>query len=77
MKVDSIEHYSISSLFKMKDVYEDFMEKTEGLDPDFPMIDFGNKGQTIKGKNKVQAIEETKGTIEGLSSNMSDDFFDF
>jgi hypothetical protein len=33
------------------------MEKTEGLDPDFPNIDFGgkkNKGQKIKGQNKAK-----------------------
>jgi hypothetical protein len=32
------------------------MEKTEGLDPDFPTIDFGgkSKGKKIKGQNKAQ-----------------------
>ena len=55
----------------MKKVYDDFVEKTEGIDPDFPMIDFGGKGQKIKGKNKLQVL--------GGSGNedVTDDFFNF
>ena len=76
IKIDQIEHYTLSSLFKLKDIYNEFMEKTEGLDPDFPMIDFGEKGQTIKGKNKLQAEKENTEFIGGLSST-NNDFFDF
>ena len=39
------------------------MEKTEGLDPDFPTIDFGNrssKGKKIKGQNKAK-LDNTDG----------------
>ena len=71
LKVDGIEHYSLDTILKLKKVYDDFVEKTEGIDPDFPMIDFGGKGQKIKGKNKLQVL--------GGSGNneIDDDFFNF
>ena len=55
LKVDNIEGYGLSSIIALKESYEELLERTEGVDPDFPMIDFGqNKGVKIKGKNKVQ-----------------------
>ena len=35
--------------------YDEFLENSKGTDPDFPMIDFGDKGQKVHGINKVQA----------------------
>jgi hypothetical protein len=58
LKVDRIEDYTLESLFTLKKTYDELLEKTEGVDPDFPMIDFGSKGTTIKGKNKVQVLGE-------------------
>ncbi len=56
IKIDNIEGYTLSSLKAIEDNYAAFMEKTEGLDPDFPSIDFGGKtkGQKIKGQNKAK-----------------------
>lgn len=55
LKVDNIEHYGLGTLFKLRDTYDKFIETSKGTDPDFPLIDFGDKGQTIQGVNKVQA----------------------
>jgi hypothetical protein len=56
VKIDNIEGYTLGSLKTLEDSYSAFMEKTEGLDPDFPNIDFGgkSKGQKIKGQNKAK-----------------------
>lgn len=55
LKVDNIEHYGLGALFKLRDTQDKFIETSKGTDPDFPLIDFGDKGQTIQGVNKVQA----------------------
>lgn len=56
LKVDNIEHYGLGALFKLRDTYDKFIETSKGTDPDFPLIDFGDKGQSIvQGVNKVQA----------------------
>lgn len=64
LKVDNIEHYGLGALFKLRDTYDKFIETSKGTDPDFPLIDFGDKGQTIQGVNKVQA-ENKQGEDDG------------
>jgi hypothetical protein len=56
VKIDNIEGYTLSSLKTLEENYSAFMEKTEGLDPDFPNIDFGgkSKGHKVKGYNKAK-----------------------
>lgn len=50
LKVDRIEDYTLKTLVKLREVYEDFLQRSEGLDPDFPMLNFGQKGmQKLKG----------------------------
>lgn len=58
-KVGEIEHYSLKTLLELRKTYDNFMEKTEGHDPDFPESDFsgGKKGKKIKGINKTQVDE--------------------
>ncbi len=52
LKVDNIEYYTFSELMALKKEYEQIMEETEGVDPDFPMFTFGGKkGKKIKGTN--------------------------
>ena len=64
LKVDNIEGYSYPELITLKKEYEKFLEESEGSDPDFPMIHFGNKGEKIKGTNihtvKKPVEEETE-----------------
>lgn len=55
LKVDNVENYTLKALYQLRDTYDAFLENSGGSDPDFPMIDFGNKGGKIKGTNKVQA----------------------
>jgi hypothetical protein len=58
VKIDNIEGYTLSSLRTIEENYSAFMEKTDGLDPDFPTIDFGGKkgkkGKKIQGQNKAK-----------------------
>ena len=59
-KVDNIENYTLGSLKILQNEYTKFLEESNGVDPDFPMFNFGgkNNNQTkIKGTNKA-ALEE-------------------
>lgn len=56
LKVDNIENYTLDTLQKLKDYYDEFLEDSEGVDPDFPLMSFGNKGQKIGGHNIYQAL---------------------
>ena len=58
LKADNIEKYTLKDLYILRDTYDSFLENSKGTDPDFPMIDFGDKGQKIKGTNKVQVGEQ-------------------
>ena len=87
LKVDNIENYSLDSLYALKKVYDQFTDKTEGFDPDFPMMSVGGKegkGQTLAtGKNNIYKVAEDMGTDVddvkdqaslGFSSYDSDNF---
>lgn len=54
LKVDNVEGYGLKFLFKLRDSYDEFLENSKGTDPDFPLIDFGDRGRKIKGVNKLQ-----------------------
>lgn len=59
LKVDNIENYTLSALKSLKDYYDNFIEKTKGTDPDFPLINFGGQGQSLtKGKHKISNSED-------------------
>lgn len=50
LKVDRVEEYTLKTLIKLREVYEDFLQQSDGVDPDFPMLNFGGKGmQKLKG----------------------------
>ena len=59
LKVDNIEQYTLGALKQLREVYDNFLENSEGTDPDFPMIDFGSKGQKVQGINKTKVIGDT------------------
>lgn len=46
-KADNIECYYLDALINLRDTYENYLKNTDGLDPDFPGINFGGKGETI------------------------------
>lgn len=62
LKVDNIENYTLATLEELRKVYERFTDKTEGFDPDFPMMSVGGKsekGQTLAtGKNNIYKVAE-------------------
>lgn len=52
LKVDNIEYYTMKSIIELRECYERFLKKSEGSDPDFPMISFGDKNtDTYSSKN--------------------------
>lgn len=79
LKVDNIENYTLSALEELRRVYERFTDKTEGFDPDFPMMSVGGKdgkGQTIaKGQNNIYQVAENMGAsgedIEKFKTDLS------
>ena len=56
LKVDNIENYTLGALKKLEDTYEEFKEKTDGIDPDFPGISFKTKGTKITVGTNVYAL---------------------
>lgn len=59
-KVDNIENYTLNSLMTIREKYSEFLDSSEGYDPDFPMSNFGDgkKGKKVAGTN-IHQIEET------------------
>lgn len=76
LKVDRVEDYTLGTLKKLREVYEDFLQRTEGIDPDFPMLNFGQKGQKLKGikpQNYVDPIDsDFQEFQEGRQRNIID-----
>jgi hypothetical protein len=73
LKVDNIEYYTLGTLKELQKVYDEFKESSEGIDPDFPGINFGNKGKSSEGKLKTgnniyKLMEEDK-----VSKELKDD----
>ena len=50
LKADGVENYTLGTLKTLRECYENFLDTTEGTDPDFPLLNFGGKkGQRLKG----------------------------
>ncbi len=60
LKVDNIENYTLGTLKKLEEVYDDFKEKTNGIDPDFPEISFKTKGTKLTVGSNVYDLMDTK-----------------
>ena len=78
LKVDNIERYTLKTLFKLREVYDKFLESSKGVDPDFPTIDFGGKGESVKGVNKTKVLGEQgdgDDSIFGQSSSQPSESF--
>lgn len=56
LKVDNIEQYTMRYLLQLKKCYDDFIEKSQGQDPDFPMINFGDSSNTFKASNNYHQV---------------------
>ena len=53
--MDNIEGYSLGTVLALNKEYTNFLESTEGLDPDFPGMDFSGKGKKVPGTNAATA----------------------
>lgn len=62
MKVDNIENYTLGTLNQLKDAYDQFLEESEGYDPDFPMSGLGGK----KGKDGMKTIKVSGTNVYSL-----------
>lgn len=67
-KVDNIESYPMAALSELRRAYEGFLETSGGVDPDFPMMTFGDGKYGGKGSekyskknNKVALLGEDEG----------------
>lgn len=63
VKVDNIENYTLRTLLKLREEYDRFVEKTGGIDPDFPTLNFGDgegkkTEKLIKKGQKAGKIED-------------------
>jgi hypothetical protein len=67
LKADGIENYTLDTLVKLKEAYSDFIEDSDGGDPDFPLISFNTKGKKIKGKNIHQVLGDSEDSLEELT----------
>lgn len=68
LKVDNIENYTLDTLDKLKETYSNFMEKSDGVDPDFPSLSFnGNKKTSerikVTSKNNKSRLEDNDNNI--------------
>ena len=64
LKVDNIEKYTMTALDSLKKEYDKYIEKSDGKDPDFPELIFGEQGTKINsGKNIYELVPEGK-TVE-------------
>jgi hypothetical protein len=63
LKVDGIEHYSLSALLELRKAYDKFLELSGGTDPDFPMISLGDEKNSTKfgGDRNVSRFEKDQG----------------
>ena len=59
-KVDKIENYTYNNVLSLRDAYQDFLDKAEGKDPDFPDMEFGGKkGKKLSlGRNVYSLFDE-------------------
>ena len=70
IKIDNIENYSLNSLYEIKKCYSKFLEKTEGKDPDYPLMSFGDSKNTFKSGNNLTQLD----LMEEAGSRSNDPF---
>lgn len=75
LKVDNIEQYSMNCIFRLREEYDRYLDLSGGFDPDFPEVNIGgrDKGQKIKGTNKIQAEEREKLNLNRTEDDLPED----
>lgn len=67
VKIDNIEGYTLKLLYQLKSKYDKFLDDSEGIDPDFPGLNFrGNKGTKINLKGVNALSSRTDGEEDPL-----------
>lgn len=71
IKLTNIEYYTLSSLKQLRKCYDQFIEDTNGTDPDFPTLNFGGNGKSVKGTNVFNVFGDDPDFegIKGLSND--------
>jgi len=44
VKADNIEGYTLSTLNQLRKIHDEFLDSSEGIDPDFPGLTLGDHG---------------------------------
>ena len=70
LKVDNIEMYTLESLYELRDCYSKFVEKFNGKDPDFPLINFGDPENTYNASNNITKLDLNKEGNDSLSNDL-------
>lgn len=52
-KLDNIENYTLDIVYKLQEEYNNYLEKTKGIDVDFPEFEFNKGGSKHSGKDKT------------------------
>ena len=67
LKVDNIEYYTLPCLQVLQKEYDKLLKKTEGLDPDFPQLNFGDgNGNSLSFDSKHKLDSDAKKLIDKL-----------
>lgn len=67
--MDNIEGYSLGTVLALNKEYTNFLESTEGLDPDFPGMDFSGNGKKVSGTNASVAKSRGNKGMEGVNND--------
>ena len=60
LKVDNIEYYSLPCLQILQKEYDKLLKKTEGIDPDFPQLTFGDGKNSLNFDSKHKLDDDSK-----------------
>lgn len=60
LKVDNIEYYTLPCLQILQKEYDALLKKTEGIDPDFPQLNFGDGTGSLSFDSKHKLDSDSK-----------------
>lgn len=72
-KLDNIEQYSFKTVLAMRDMYRNYLDESEGYDPDFPLSSFNSKGKKLNlGRNVYSQFASEDDIPEDFGGIMGD-----
>lgn len=77
-KIDNIEHYTYRSVLKMREIYNNYLDNSEGFDPDFPLLNFrgGDKGKRLNLGTNIFSQFGDEENIPDNFNGLADDLID-